>query len=164
MKKRKSKQAKARKAAPNIAPETVDAPDRRRALRMMRNIAIALPIVGIGGFYSTRAVQASICELDLTKIGQGLPSVVQVHDPACGFCRTLQRQTRRALRVYDGETFHYLVANINTEEGNTLAREYGVPHVTLLFFDAVGNLEHTLQGPVADEVVEARIAAHLGAA
>ncbi|MEM6390609.1 MAG: hypothetical protein AAF825_12285 [Pseudomonadota bacterium] len=167
MKKTRKKQGKARKQAPApqaAAPSAGPDPDRRRVLRLMRNGAIALPVLGAAGFYSVRAVEASVCELDLTKIGTGVPSVVQVHDPNCSLCRTLQRQTRRALRAYDADGFHYLVANINTVEGNDLARAHGAPHVTLLFFDGAGELQGTLSGPVNDDVVRNSIAAHLGAA
>lgn len=134
---------------------------RRTLLRWLRNGAIAAPVVGVGGFFAVRAVEASICELDLSKVGNGRPSIVQIHDPQCPLCVTLQRQTRRALRGHDDELFHFFVANIQTVEGSSFAARHNVPHVTLLFFDGAGQRVNTLRGPVADSVVEAEVAAHL---
>ena len=144
-------------------PSAATAPnvDRRRALIWMRNGLIATPFVGAGVYASVQAVEASICELDLSKVGQGLPAIVQIHDPNCGLCQTLQRQARRALRQHDEAGFRYLVANINTTEGSNFAGRYGVPHVTLLFFDAEGEMVDTLRGPVPDEAVAAAIEDHL---
>lgn len=163
MKKKSNKSRKARAKTQDVAPKAA-APaslDRRRALTWLRNGAIALPFLGAGGYFSARAVQASIAELDLTKVGTGTPSIVQIHDPNCQLCQTLQRQTRRALRAHDEAELHYLVANINTAEGNEFAGRYGVPHVTLLFFDADGEMVHTLRGPTTPEIVADTIANHV---
>ena len=136
---------------------------RRGALKWLRNGAIATPFVLGAGVFSVRSVQATICEADLTKIGKGIPSVVQVHDPSCALCTALQKQTRRALRPYDAAQVRYLVANINTQDGGALAGRYGVPHVTLLFFDAAGTHVDTLRGPTDASTIRAKMAKHLGA-
>lgn len=161
-KQRKSSRGKAKVALQPAAPAP-KSPDRRKVLGLAKIAAIGVPVLGIGGFFSARALQASICELDLTKIGNGLPSVVQIHDPQCTMCQTLQRQTRRALRAYDDDRFQYLVANINTAEGNTLAGHYGVPNVTLLLFDGAGNMVDTVRGPIDADLLEAALDRHMAA-
>ncbi len=162
-KQRKKPQTKAKNPqTPQPRPEASAKVTRRTALTWLRNGAIALPAIGAAGYFGTRAVQASICELDLSKVGTGLPSVVQIHDPNCPLCQTLQQQTRRALRQYDDAGFHYLVANINTVEGSTFANRHGVPHVTLLLMDGAGEVVEVVRGPVNDAQLELSLNRHLG--
>jgi len=163
MKKQRKQTRKTPRKTSTPAESTASSPSvsRRTALRWLRNGAIAAPVLGIGGVFALRAVEASICELDLSKVGNGRPSIVQIHDPQCPLCVTLQRQTRRALRDHDDELFHFFVANIQTVEGSSFAARHNVPHVTLLFFDGAGQRVNTLRGPVSDAVVEAEVTAHL---
>ena len=140
--------------------QPVDAP-KRDTLKLLRNLAIATPVVGVAGFFSVRSVQARICEADLTKIGKGKPAIVQIHDPGCQMCQTLQRQTRRALKAYDGGRYTFLVANINTADGGALAAQYGVPHVTLLLFDGNGAMTQIVRGPTDTDALENILAAHM---
>ena len=157
-KKAPSKRQEAQPAA--IAPKV----SRRSALRHIRNAAISVPVVGVAGYFTAQKVQASICELDLSKIGDGLPAVVQVHDPQCNLCVTLQRQTRRALRPYDDDGHHFLVANIVTTQGQFFARRHGVGNVTLVLLDGAGQQVGVVRGPISNEALEDAIEAHLGPA
>ncbi len=160
-KKRVKAQAKPRKSNPAAAD--VSTTDRRGALRLMRNLAIGVPVFGAAGYLTIGYVEASICEFDLTKIGDGLPSVVQVHDPQCDLCLTLQRQTRRALRSYDDESFHFLVANVATLEGRLFAQNQGVANVTLVLLDGGGQQVGVVRGPLSDAELRNALAAHLDA-
>lgn len=145
------------------APQTADAPmTRRNTLRLLRNAAIALPVVGVAGYFTTQAVQASICELDLTKIGDGVPAVVQVHDPQCHLCVTLQRQTRRVLRLYADDSHHFLVANITSTQGEFFARRHGVGNVSLVLLDGAGQQVGVVRGPISNEALRQAIEGHLG--
>ncbi|MCY4180748.1 MAG: thioredoxin family protein [Litoreibacter sp.] len=99
-----------------------------------------------GGYFGVRAVEAAICEADLTKIGKGTPSIVQIHDPSCPVCNALQREARKALKAMEGDAPDYFVANISTLEGSNFAADYGVPHVTILLFDGKGEMKQVLQG------------------
>ena len=119
---------------------------KRDVLRLFRNGAVGLAAVGGVGYFGTRSVLATIAEHDLTRIGQGKPTIVQIHDPQCPTCLSLQKATRRALRCFGECDFVYLVANIKTDEGGALANRHGVPHVTLLVFDAEGELTETIHG------------------
>ncbi|HID68855.1 MAG TPA: hypothetical protein EYP31_11515 [Roseibacterium sp.] len=159
MKKQRKKPTAKNKATPNPAPAQVF--DRRGALRMMRNVAIAVPVIGAAGYFGFQKVQASISELDLTRVGDGLPAIVQIHDPQCDLCLTLQRQTRRVLRGYEDGSFHFLVANIATIEGQFFARRHGVGNVTLVLLDGDGNQTAIVRGPLSNEALQQAIAAHL---
>lgn len=139
------------------------AESRRRFLRLARNGAIALPIAGGIGFFAIQSTLASRREGDLSQIGQGTPTIVQIHDPQCSLCRALQAQTRRVLKDFDDDAFTYLVANIKTSEGQALAAEHRVPHVTLLLFNARGRMVDVVRGPTDLDNLRNVFANHLGA-
>jgi hypothetical protein len=116
----------------------------RRAL--LRNGLLIMGGIGIGGVFATNMVMAGMAETDLSRVGQGTPTIVQVHDPNCSSCQELQRETRAALKAFDDTDLQYLVANIKSEDGSAFANSYGAPHITLLLFDAEGQLRSTLNG------------------
>lgn len=145
-KQRKSKQAPkqgAKTAADTKAPNGMG---RRKFLGLTRNGAIGLLAVGGAGFLLVQHVEGSIREHDLSRIGNGTPTVVQIHDPQCSQCLALQRQTRTALKQFDDGAINYVIANIRSADGRNFANRYGVQHVTLLLFDANGEHRSTLQG------------------
>ena len=86
---------------------------------------------------------------------------MQIHDPQCPLCLTLQRQTRSALAGYDDAGYTYLVANITTDSGYAFANQYGVSHVTLLLFDAAGKMVETVRGPIETAPLESILARHI---
>ena len=147
--KRKVKKAKSRSpsspgpASPGSAPRTMN---RRDVIRNAGFYGAAALILGGGGFYLVDDVRADARERDLSRIGNGVASVVQIHDPGCPRCLALQRQTREALEGFDDADLQYLVADINTAEGRELAARYGVGHVTLLLMDGEGKRVSTLRG------------------
>ncbi len=145
MKKTKRSQKTKKRAASQPAPAT-ETPDRRTFLKNARNGAIALGVLGAASYFTLRSVQAHSAEHDLTRIGKGVPTVVQVHDPGCPMCRALQKEARAALKGIDDDRLLYLVADINSDAGRRLARDHSVPHVTLLLFDARGRVRDVLQG------------------
>ena len=98
-----------------------------------------------------------------TRIGDGKPSIVQIHDAQCTSCHTLQRQSRQILKSFTEDSYTFLVANIKTKKGLKLARRHGVGHVTLLLFDAEGQMVQVVRGPIATENLRAIITAHLNA-
>lgn len=119
---------------------------RRNFLRLTRNGAIGLAAVGGIGILFVQNVRSSIYEHDLSRVGNGTPTIVQIHDPQCSQCRSLQRETRNALSGFDDSDVDYVVADIRTNEGSRFAMKYSVPHVTLLLFDKNGQLKATLRG------------------
>ncbi|SDW36127.1 thioredoxin family protein [Litoreibacter albidus] len=148
---------------PAPAAQKAKAHSRRNVLRLMRNAAIAVPILGIAGYLVMDSVQASAAEADLSKIGGGKLSVVQIHDPQCPLCRTLQKQTRKALKSFEEDEFTFLVANIKTPRGAEFAAQYGVPHVTLLLFDRRGEMVEIVRGPIASDALQNVLQAHAAA-
>ncbi|MFK7752864.1 MAG: TlpA family protein disulfide reductase [Sedimentitalea sp.] len=155
------KRRKPVKASRKKAVTTPVEPAKRDTLKLLRMGALGAVAVGGAGFFSVRGVRATAAEHDLTQLGGGRPTVVQIHDPQCPTCTALQRQTRKALRSFDEDQIGYLVANIKTVEGATFARRYGVPHVTLLLFDGQGRLETTLSGPHQADALRLAFQDHL---
>lgn len=143
MSKSRSKARKSKSKAPALAP----APrSRRDVLRLGGYGAAALAGVVGAGAWGVSSFSAYAAEHDLTRVGEGPMTIVQIHDPQCPTCTALQKQTRAALRDFDDCGITYLVADIKTPEGAAFARKYRVPHVTLLLFDGDGALHETVQG------------------
>lgn len=138
--KRPHQKKSAQATSNNAAVQTTN----RRAL--LRNGLIIVGGLGIGGFFATNMVMATICENDVTRVGQGVPTIVQIHDPQCTSCQELQRETRAALKAFDDTDLEYVVANIKSDSGAAFANSYGASHVTLLLFDGDGELRGTLNG------------------
>lgn len=152
MKKHKSPRQPPRKKTLDATRAGQPADDgRRRFLRLARNSAIGVSAVAGIGFLFVQNVRGSIREQDLSRIGNGTPTIVQIHDPQCSLCRSLQSETRQALRQFEESELDYVVANIRTSEGSSFALRYGVPHVTLLLFDGRGRLQSTLRGQRSSE-------------
>ncbi|MEP4199126.1 MAG: thioredoxin family protein [Aliishimia sp.] len=143
MAKKKTRKSAAQKSRKSAAPSE---PTRRDTLKLMRNGALGAVVLGGAGWFSVSAVRATAAEIDLTRVGQGTPSIVQIHDPSCPLCTRLQRETRAALEGFGDDEIVYLVANINGDEGRSFAAKYGVPHVTLLLFNGAGELQQELRG------------------
>lgn len=137
---------------------------KRNFLSMARSSAIGSVVVGAGGFYLYSAYQADLEERDLSKIGNGKPSIVQIHDPECQLCRALQKETRNALSNFEPENFEYLVANIRTSKGREFANTHNVPHVTLLLFNKHGRLKQVLQGVKSESELTGVFQNHIGSA
>jgi len=157
MKRGKSRQNKNNKSR-RAKVEPTD-PKKRNTLTLIRNGSIAACALGGVGATTVFSVRATAAEHDLTRIGQGTPTVVQIHDPTCPLCTELQRKTRRAMRSLDGDVT-YLVADIRTDEGSALAARYGVGHVTLLLFCGAGEHLGTYEGVRPKAELETIFAAH----
>lgn len=143
------KSRKPRKAGTAKSAKTLNGPaqpDRRKALMWLRNGAIGSVVFAGGGYLAMGSFAAHAAEHDLSRIGQGKPVVVQIHDPQCPTCTALQREARSALSTFEECDILYLVADIMTETGAAFAARHGVAHVTLMLFDAQGGLQHTLPG------------------
>ncbi len=96
---------------------------------------------------------------DLSVIGNGTPTVVQVHDPSCPSCRRLKGQTTSALKA--SPNIQYRIADLTSAEGREMGAKFGVGKVTLLLFDKKGNHVHTVQGVTPAEQLEATFKQYL---
>lgn len=146
-----------KRSAPAAKPQS-----RREFLVSLRNWAIIGGIVGIGGWYTASQVRAGIREQDLSRIGTGVPTIVQIHDPGCPQCRALQIETREALERFDPGAVNYVVANIRGTEGRTFADSHGVGHVTLVLFDEVGRRVGVIQGTRSSAALTEAFQRYLG--
>jgi len=135
--------------------------DRRDVLRRFRTGALVLAGVGVGGWYVVSEVRAGIEEGDLSKIGNGLPTIVQVHDPQCPTCQALQKEVRSALEQFEDGELQYLVANIRQDKGKRFATQHEVPHVTLVIFNGAGERREILSGPNSADNLERAFRQHL---
>jgi len=144
---KKTRKTRNKTRSPQKAAPPASAMSRRALLGRIGGGAVGVVALGGAGVWGISHVQAINAEHDLGRLGQGVPVVVQVHDPQCPVCNALQDETRAALRDFDGQEVLYLIANIRTPEGTAFAARHGVPHVTLLLFDGAGGLRDTLRGP-----------------
>ncbi|MEM9207395.1 MAG: hypothetical protein AAGA88_13795, partial [Pseudomonadota bacterium] len=85
---------------------------RRNVIARARNIALGVAAVGGVAAFVGHSVTSAIAEHDLTRVTNGTPTVVQVHDPNCPLCRSLQRATKKALKTFDRGQIDYVIANI----------------------------------------------------
>lgn len=154
MKKHKKRNQASAPRAQAVPLQSETVPTRRDVLLRYRNRAIGIAVVSTAGWFVVDDVQATVREHDLTRIGNGIPSVVQIHDPNCSICAALQKETRAAVEGFASSELQFLVANIRDARGSKLAAEHGVPHVTLLLFDGDGKRRDILRGPNSRSVLE----------
>lgn len=159
--KKSSKKPRPAKARNKDAKPKQPVQTRRSFMSMAGTIGAGVVVVGGIGFWGVRTVQASVAERDLTQVGQGIPTIVQVHDPQCPVCNALQREVRAALKDIDPGALDYRVADIKTEDGMAFAARYGASHSTLLFFNRTGNLDGRLVGPSDRERLADAFASHV---
>ena len=147
-KQRKSPNSKNKKHRQNAALQSknIAGQSRRSFLRLARNFGIGAVLLGGTGYVFANNYSNMQHQHDLSRVANGRPTVVQVHDPQCSLCRSLQAETRKALDMFEDGQLDYVVANIRTDKGRAFANRYGVPHVTLLLFDGNGELQEVLQG------------------
>lgn len=107
---------------------------------------VGVGVFGAGGAWAVSSFNRSVEERDLSRIGQGRPAIVQIHDPQCPVCNALQRETRKALGRVEGDAPIYLIADITQPEGAEFARAHSVLHVMLLLFGGDGTRAQTLTG------------------
>lgn len=159
MKKQKKKNPTSK---PKHAPQAQVAPKpSRRTLVSSFGYALgAAVLLGGAGFWGFGTVQAAVAERDLTRIGQGTPTIVQVHDTQCSTCIALQQQVRIALDDFDDDALDYRVADLRSDDGSAFAARFGAGHSTLLFFDAQGALSGRLVGPNDSTTLSQIFAAH----
>lgn len=108
--------------------------------------SIGIAALAGGGLYFANTIRVSAKESDLSKIGNGIPTIVQIHDPSCPTCNALQREAREAVCSFEDDKLQFLVANLNTEEGKELAAKHRVGKITLLLFDGKGRMRIAIPG------------------
>lgn len=123
----------------------------RRQLALM-GIAFVVAITGMASLHAFDKRNRDLH--DLSVIGNGVPVIVQIHDPSCPTCRQLKSRMNAAMK--DLPDVEYRLADISTSQGRTFQSENGgLPKITLMFFNAKGDHRHTLQGLVSPEEIKA---------
>lgn len=122
-------------------------------MRTLKRWGIGLAVMLLVGTALAFYAQLAAEERDLSVIGNGAPTVVQVLDSDCHLCRQLQRNAKSALRPYNDEV-QWRVANIGTNEGRLFANRHGVSHVTLVLFDEQGRRVQTISGVQSTDELE----------
>lgn len=143
MKKRKPSPRKQKQAKEAAAQGE---PTRRDTLKLLRTGLVGGVALGGAGWWVVSGVRATAAEQDLSRMGRGMPAIVQIHDPQCSMCTELQREARKALKCFDENEVLYLVASLRTEQGAAFAAQMGLPHVTLVLMDGAGQRVNVLQG------------------
>lgn len=144
-----AKKRKAKSANPQAAQ--AESPPRRAALRSFAKFGLIAAVVAGGGVAFVADVRETLAEEDLSRIGGGVPTVVQVHDPSCPTCRALQKEARAALADFEDGEIQYLVANLSQDDGRAFANQHGVEKITLVIFDRNGRRRQILRGPSTRE-------------
>lgn len=134
---------------------------RRDFLRKVRNRSVLALVLGGGGWLVVDDVRATMHEGDLSRIGTGVPTVVQIHDPQCPLCSALQREARDAMSDFEPDQLQFIVANIRGEAGRKFATSHGVGHVTLLLLDGKGKRSEVLTGPNTSGYLKAVFQRHV---
>lgn len=147
--KKSRKQSKTGRGRAKAAVQAAEAPgvSRRALLVRARNYGLAAAVVFGAGWLLVSDFREALAVEDLSKIGAGVPTVVQIHDPQCPRCIALQKEARAAMEAFGDGELRYLVANIRQPRGREFAARQGVSHVTLLIFDANGKRLEVLRGP-----------------
>jgi len=152
--KKKTKQRPKQEANQNIGAEQEAGGKRRFAgLTGLRSWGVLCAVALAGIWYLVQDVTATMAEHDLSRIGNGIPAVVQIHDQRCNACAALQQEARNAMQEFDDGELQYLVADLKSPAGKNLAAAHGVSHVTLVLFDGEGKRRKILAGPSTSELL-----------
>ena len=151
MKKSRNKnQAPARQAV----AERVRRRDRRLLIRGGIALAVAVPLAAAGIYQYERIASR---RHDLSAIGNGQPTVVQVMDHGCVECRELRSRLSGVRKEFEPRV-QFRVADRTTTDGALFASRHNAGHLTLLMFGADGELRNTLTGMQDAETIRTAIA------
>ena len=101
---------------------------------------LSIPAIWIGMEWRSREARA-----DISLVGEGVPVIVQVHDPGCPTCRRLLSNVESAYPEFS-DSIEFRIVDIGSSEGRRFAREHNVSHVTLVLFDGSGAVHRVLEG------------------
>ena len=106
---------------------------KRRSLFKIGLVAVlAVPAYAAISAYNKNQAQ----QRDLSVIGQGVPTLVQVHDETCPNCRQLLSSVKGVINEYPDLEFK--IADLGSSEGLKFSTRHQVSKVTLMYFDSRG--------------------------
>ncbi len=130
---------------------------KRAQTRLWIAVSAVAVILGIGSLVAVQQLQARSFR-DLSVVGSGTPVVVQVHDRSCPVCTSLLASVQQVSREFSDDDLHVRVAELHTEIGSAFARRHNAGRVTLLYFDAAGNLVDRQNGDQHPDALRASFA------
>ena len=88
---------------------------------------------------------------DLSVIGQGIPTLIQVHDESCPKCRKLLSSTKAVIDEFP--ELEFKIADLKSKNGTKFALAHQASKVTLMYFDSRGKKIDVVSGlQTKDEV------------
>ncbi len=153
MAKKNSKSA-AKKGGKSKAEKDFSARRTRREIKKAIWLVAGALVLALGSAVAISAYKKNWAEAhDLSVIGKGTPTIVQVHDPKCPKCKKLMSNTKIALRDYD-DKFVFKIADITTPQGQRIQREHDARIISLLIFNGRGELKRRISGVKDPDVLD----------
>lgn len=150
------------KTTSKLSPETLSKKKSQRKKRdLLRFVFVLVALISIGGAGFAAFKNSYDISHDLSVIGQGIPTVVQIHDTTCKLCLRLRSNANSAMDSFSDKDLLFRVADVSTPEGQRLMRKYDVSKVTLLLFDRDGKMNRSLNGVKDDDVLQQAFLAHI---
>lgn len=114
---------------------------RRRSLA---KLGLAAMLV-VPGYVALSAYNKNLeMQRDLSVIGQGLPTLVQVHDETCPKCRKLLSSVNAVITEFPDMGFK--IADLKSTAGKKFSVKHQVSKVTLMYFDSAGKKIDVVSG------------------
>lgn len=117
----------------------------KQHLRRLRGWGITLVVIaaigGVAWFYQAQHADMR----DISVVGNGTPTVVQLFDQNCVTCRQLDKNAKAAMRSF-GDELQFRIVNLNVPSGQAFAQRYNGGQTTLLYFDGNGRHVTTVTG------------------
>ena len=147
-----AKQSKKSKAADQHGKQKTPRKKRTNWRRFIERSLFATAILAMVGVAMAAYHNNKQIEYDLSVIGNGTPTVVQIHDPSCQLCRRLNSNLNSVKGDFKAD-IQFKTANLASDEGRRFAQRHKVEHVTLMFFSKRGKRVNTIQGVTpADDI------------
>jgi len=124
--------------------------------KTLKNLLVTLCVFAILAVPVYAFMQKSKIEHDLSVVGNGTPTVVQVHDQGCRLCQRLKSNLGDVKGDFK-DKIQFKTADINKKSGRDFARKYNVPHVTLLFFNKEGTRVNSTQGVISSAEIKTNL-------
>jgi len=152
MAKRKKKTANKKKPSASVNIEKAQKKQRKKLKSIIGAVIGIAVFVGLGSIGVNAYKKSWETSHDLSVIGNGTPTIVQIHDPKCPKCKKLMSNTKSALSKFDDKLV-FRIADITTSAGRKLQRTHNANTVSLLMFDRGGKMRRTSSGvKSADEL------------
>lgn len=114
------------------------------------SVAVTVALIGVAVMLLPRGF-----DTDLSRIGAGVPVVVLVHDNGSSASLALMEMLEQLRDEYSHA--HYVIADVNTPEGQGFARAHGYVPATLLVYDSRGKLVSNQHAPAETSAVRTAI-------